>query len=118
VESDRVKYGDKRADKPGNGKRLPFTIWGVEGDGPNWGRVQGNNRERRPNSPNQLPEVYLARLIRAYTNPGDWVLDPFGGTGTTAVVCKALKRNCITLELGEANCAAIKDRLKKGAVNA
>jgi DNA modification methylase len=79
VDSDRAtKYNDKRIDDHENGgKRLPGTVWGVPSDGPYWGRVQGNSKERRPNHPNQLPEVYIERLIRAYTNPGDHIFDPF-----------------------------------------
>lgn len=118
VASDRaVVYNDPRAAKPGNGKRLPFTVWGLPSDGEGWGRVQGNNKERRGEHPNQLPERYLERLLRAYTNPGDWVLDPTGGSGTTVVVAKALGRNCTTVELTPENAASIKARLKKGAVN-
>jgi DNA modification methylase len=99
-----------------NGKRLPGTVWGVPSDGSNWGRVQGNNTERRAQHPNQLPEVYLERLIRAYTNPGDRILDPFGGSGTTAVVAKALGRRCDTIEISEGSCLSILERLKAGAV--
>lgn len=69
VASDRAStYGDKRVDDyDRGGMRLPFTVWGVPSDGPNWGRIQGQNRERRPSHPNQLPEKYIARLLRAYT---------------------------------------------------
>ena len=118
VASDRAaKYGDKRTDATERpGQRLPGTVWGVEGDGPHWGRVTGDNRERQKESPNQLPEVYLERLIRAYTNPGDTVLDPFGGSGTTAVVAMALGRNAVTIDVSKTNVEIIKERLKKGAV--
>jgi DNA modification methylase len=78
--------------------------------------VQGNNAERRQGHPNQLPEVYLQRLILAYTNPGDRILDPFGGSGTTAVVADALGRDCVTCDVSEHNVASIRDRLQKGAV--
>lgn len=117
VESDRVKMKDKRIHETKNGgKRLPGTVWGVPSDGPFWGRVQGNNEERRKNHSNQLPEKYLERLILAYTNPGDWILDPFGGSGTTAVVAQALGRNCTTLDISPSSCQSIRERLKKGAV--
>jgi DNA modification methylase len=100
VESDRVGYGDKRInDTENGGERLPFTVWGIPSDGPYWGRVNGNNAERRPNHPNQLPVLYLARLIKAYTNPGDRVLDPFCGSGTTAAVCQELGRQCVTIDI-------------------
>ena len=117
VESDRVKYGDKRIhDSENGGSRLPGTVWGVPSDGPNWGRVQGDNKERVKSCPNQLPEVYLERLILAYTNEGDHVCDPFGGSGTTAVVCQALGRNCVTFDISGANVNEIRRRLKRGSV--
>ena len=117
VDSDRVKYGDKRIHETKNGgKRPPGTVWGVPSDGPYWGRVQGNSRERRDVHSNQLPEVYLERLLLAYTNVGDRVLDPFGGSGTTAVVAEALQRTCVTLDVSEESCESIRRRLREGAV--
>lgn len=117
VDSDRVAYGDKRiAETERGGKRLPGTVWGVPSDGPNWGRVQGNNKERRGGHPNQLPEVYLERLIRAYTNPGDNILDPFCGSGTTAAVGVALGRNVVTVELVPATAASARTRIAAGPI--
>jgi len=118
VESDRAsKYADKRITlSPRRGFRVPGTVWGVPSDGEYWGRVQGNSTERRANHPNQLPEVYLERLIRAYTNPGDRVLDPFAGSGTTAVVAQALRRRCVTVDISQASCESVRCRLEKGAV--
>ena len=118
VDSDRATmYGDKRIhDTENGGRRLPGTVWGVPSDGAYWGRVQGNSKERRKGHPNQLPEVYLERLIRAYSNPGDRVLDPFAGSGTTAVVAQALGRSCVTVDISEDSCRSVEDRLEKGAV--
>lgn len=117
VDSDRVRYKDKRvAETERGGRRLPGTVWGVPSDGEYWGRVQGNSEERRPNHPNQLPEVYLERLIRAYTNVGSIILDPFGGSGTTATVAQALGRRCDTIEVSRASCESIEERVAKGAV--
>lgn len=118
VDSDRkTKYKDPRIhDSERGGSRLPGTVWGIPSDGPYWGRVQGNNEERRGNHPNQLPEVYLERLIKAYTNPGDSILDPFGGSGTTAVVAAALGRKCVTIEISEQSCQSLVSRLNKGSV--
>lgn len=112
-----TKYNDLRTeftDTPG--QRVPFDVWCTEYDGKFWGRVQGNNKEREgmENHPNQLPEVYLERLIKAYTNPNDWLLDCFGGTGTLAVVAKSLQRNSITLELSQPYCDDIMKRLHRG----
>lgn len=118
VDSDRATvYDDPRTKTTATpGKRLPSTVWGVPSDGPYWGRVQGNNEERQPEAPNQLPEVYLCRLLKAYTNPGDLVLDPFCGSGTTATVAVALGRNALTIDVSERNVEITRERIRKGAV--
>ncbi|MEM8979510.1 MAG: site-specific DNA-methyltransferase [Pseudomonadota bacterium] len=48
--------------------------------------------------PTQKPEALLHRVILATTNPGDVVLDPFFGTGTTGAVAKMLGRDFIGIE--------------------
>ncbi len=48
--------------------------------------------------PTQKPEALLRRIILASTQPGDLVLDPFVGTGTTAVVAKQLHRRWLGIE--------------------
>src|SRR5579883_3097605 len=48
--------------------------------------------------PTQKPEALLHRVLLASTGPGDIVLDPFLGTGTTAVVAKRLHRHFIGIE--------------------
>ena len=48
--------------------------------------------------PTQKPEALLARILLSSSNPGDVVLDPFFGTGTTGAVAKKLGRNFIGLE--------------------
>lgn len=61
------------------------------------------------NHPTQKPEKLIAKLILASTNIGDIVLDPFLGSGTSAVVAKKLKRNYIGIEMNEEySCWAIK----------
>lgn len=118
VTSDRQsKYKDSRTKKSKTpGKRLPFTVWGVESDGPYWGRVQGNSTERNNSSPNQLPEKYIERLLLAYTDEGDSVLDMFGGSGTVPTVARALGRECTCLEISPISARSIVKRIKKGAV--
>jgi modification methylase len=48
--------------------------------------------------PTQKPEALLARTILSATNPGDVILDPFFGTGTTGAVAKRLGRRFIGIE--------------------
>ncbi len=48
--------------------------------------------------PTQKPEALLARIILASTRPGDVILDPFFGTGTTGAVAKRLGRNFVGVE--------------------
>ncbi len=47
----------------------------------------------------QKPIKLIERMIKANSNEGDLVLDPFIGTGTTAIACKNLKRNFIGFEI-------------------
>lgn len=49
--------------------------------------------------PSQKPEALLERIIKASSNPGDLVLDPFAGTFTTCAVAQRLGRNSIGIEL-------------------
>ncbi|MEN3146976.1 site-specific DNA-methyltransferase [Neorhizobium sp. IRAMC:178] len=48
--------------------------------------------------PTQKPEALLARVIMASTKPGDVILDPFFGSGTTGAVAKRLGRNFVGIE--------------------
>lgn len=114
VPSDRATvYNDSRTPY---GMRIPLSVWSIENDGNYWGRVTGNSSEKIAGHPNQLPELYLDRLVKAYTNAGDWILDPFGGTGTTATVAHWLGRNVVTVEQSAKYCEDIFNRLLKGAV--
>lgn len=51
--------------------------------------------------PTQKPEALLYRILQSSSNPGDVVLDPFFGTGTTGVVAKRLHRHWIGIERDE-----------------
>ena len=56
------------------------------------------NGDGRKSHPTQKPEALLHRIIVGTTNPGDVILDPFFGTGTTGAVAKLLGRHFIGLE--------------------
>ena len=61
--------------------------------------------------PCQMPEAVLERIIRVSSNEGDVVLDPFGGSGTTAAVAHRLGRRFITMDRSESYCRVIATRL-------
>ncbi|MDP7008057.1 MAG: DNA methyltransferase [Phycisphaerales bacterium] len=101
-QTDRASiYNDRRThNKPSNkGMRVPMDVW----YGKYWGRIQGNNKERRHGHHNQIPEVYLERVILACSNKGDLVLDPFCGSGTTGTVARAHHRRSISIEQSTTN---------------
>ena len=64
---------------------------------------------------NQLSTKLLSRVIEISTRPGDIVLDPFGGSGTTFAVCEARHRYWIGIELE--NCDVIVERLTAGDIS-
>ena len=61
--------------------------------------------------PTQKPEKLIAKLVLASSNPGDIVLDPFLGSGTTSVVAKKLGRHFVGIELDEKYCCLAEKRL-------
>ncbi|MCW4004530.1 MAG: site-specific DNA-methyltransferase [Candidatus Bathyarchaeota archaeon] len=69
------------------------------------------NEEGKRIHTQQSPISLLLRIILSSSLPGDVVLDPTAGTGTTLVVAKQLERNSIGLELDPAHVALIKKRL-------
>ena len=62
--------------------------------------------------PTQKPEKLLAKLILASSNPGDTVLDPFLGSGSTSVTAKKLGRHYVGIELNEQYCIWAEKRLE------
>ena len=59
----------------------------------------------------QKPEALIKRLVLASTDPGDLVVDPFSGTGTTAAVCKQLGRDYIVMDADPRMVEITKERL-------
>ena len=71
------------------------------------------SRKRRTN---QLSTKILDRIVEMSTRPGDLVLDPFGGSGTTFDVCERKDRRWIGIEMGETDLIA--ERLQDGMLHA
>lgn len=129
-------YGDKRADPDG---RVPDDTWMMAptlppevptrdgfilrpqdiperfpADSDTWfySRVAGTFGERRGWHGCQMPEQLLGRIIRACSNAGDVVMDPFGGSGTTLAVAKKLNRQFVGFELSPEYAKKIEERLQ------
>lgn len=65
--------------------------------------------------PTQKPEKLIAKMVLASSNPGDLVLDPFLGSGTTSVAAKKLNRHYLGIEKEEQYCLWAEQRLEKAA---
>ena len=76
---------------PYNSEKVPGNVW-------NFPRVRFRMDEYE-NHPTQKPEKLLERIIKASSNEGDIVLDPFAGTFTTVAVAQKLKRDGLGIEL-------------------
>jgi DNA modification methylase len=115
----QLVYADARADSRG---RLPDDTWilrpqdlpeGFQPEEDTWyfSRVCGTFKERAGWHGCQMPEQLLGRIIRACSNPGELVLDPFAGSGTTLTVAKKLGRKWIGFELSPHYAAQAQARL-------
>jgi len=62
-----------------------------------------------------FPEELPLRCIKASTKPGDIVLDPFCGTGTTGVACKRLGRKFVGIEINPQYIGIATDRIEGAA---
>ena len=101
VASWRQLNGDKRADPRG---RVPLDVF-------DFPRVTGNSKQRRAHFPTQLHEGLVERCVLMSTVAGERVADVFSGSGTTAIVCKRLGRECDSIELDPTSCERIADEL-------
>ncbi|CAN5191276.1 hypothetical protein BH20ACI2_BH20ACI2_07630 [soil metagenome] len=92
-------------DKIGNYRDThPSNIW-TDISVPFWSMPENTDH------PTQKPEKLLAKMILASTNAGDLILDPFAGSGTTAVTAKKLGRNFLAIESDENHCLLAQKRL-------
>ena len=98
--------GPKRGELSGNplGKN-PSDIWAI----PN---VKSNHIEKTDH-PCQFPVELIERLVLSMTNPGDWVLDPFMGTGTTAIAALMHGRRAIGAEIMPNYIRIARERIRK-----
>lgn len=94
--------------------RPPSTLWPQEDVGHNHEaklEVKAFNPQNVFDTPK--PERLIERVLTLGSNPGDWVLDSFGGSGTTGAVAHKMGRRWIMVELGEHCHTHIIPRLQK-----
>jgi len=114
----QTTYADRRANPVG---KLPDDTWYLrpqeteehfQADMDTWSvsRVCGTFKERTDH-PCQMPEAVLERIVKVSSNPGDLVIDPFAGSGTTLAVAKRLNRKFLGIELSEDYADAVRERL-------
>ncbi|MGH7214233.1 MAG: DNA-methyltransferase [Tepidisphaeraceae bacterium] len=107
----QTTYADKRANSKG---KLPDDTWFLRPqeaaphayfepgyDTWNESRVCGTFKEREGWHGCQMPIGVLNRIIKASSNPGDVVLDPFNGSGTTVVAAALLDRKYVGIDQSE-----------------
>jgi DNA modification methylase len=95
----------------------PILYGWKEGEGHNWygDRKQSNILEfNKPSAsrehPTMKPLDLLEYLIKLTTQVGDWVLDPFAGSGSTLLACHNLNRKCYSIEFDPKYCDVIIER--------
>lgn len=99
------KYGDSRA---AAGGKIMDDVWQIP-------RVCGSFKERVKGVPTQLPSELVRRIIECSSNPGDTVLDPFCGSGTTLAVAQRLGRDGTGIEINADYVKIASDRIAEAA---
>jgi site-specific DNA-methyltransferase (adenine-specific) len=87
----QTTYADKRADSRG---KIPDDVW-------SFSRLCGTFVERVQWHPCQMPEKVLERIVKVSSKPGDLVMDPFSGSGTTCCVAARLGRKYFGIDISE-----------------
>jgi len=110
VRSRRQEIGDRRANPAG---KVRSNVW-------TFARVAGTFRERvKPPAgekpPTQLPLSMVRMVVEGFTNPGDLVVDPFAGTGTTGVAAVQTGRRFVGLDLRETWATVARERIARAA---
>lgn len=103
-------------DKEGGTPRLKWFVDELEGQPIQdvWTDIPpiGAQAAERLGYPTQKPEALLSRIVEASTSPGDVVLDPFCGCGTTVAAAQRLGRQWIGIDITHLAIALIKHRLE------
>lgn len=94
-----------RPDRYKSQMKNPTDVWKIS--------MVSGNFEERTSHPAQYPEELIERIILSGTNEGDVVLDPFMGSGTTAVVATKLGRHYLGYEIVNEYCEIAHKRISR-----
>ena len=97
-------YGDDRY-KPDKRGKLMHDVWRLP--------TINNMAKERTGYPTQKPLALYERIIKASSNEGDWVLDPFCGCATTPIAAERLKRRWIGMDIWDGALAQVQNRLAR-----
>lgn len=100
-----VKKGGERNWKGG---RTQMTVWDV-------GSVAGEKDKTA--HPTQKPVDLFVRSVEHHTNPGEYIYDPFAGSGTLMIACEKTKRRALMMELDPKYCDVIVQRYENYSGN-
>ena len=89
--------------------KLPTDTW--------WHTIVSPNGKEKTGYPTQKPLGVLRRIIQASSEEGDWVLDFFGGSGTTAAAAAELGRKFVTVDQNPEAIEVMKKRLTADLVS-
>ena len=76
----------------------------------------GRDEKQHGKHPTQKPVALIERCLLASTHPGDLILDPFMGAGTTAIAALRLKRQFVGIEMKREFCALAQTRADRETV--
>lgn len=105
LEDVKVPALNYRPDRYKTQLKNPTDVWRIS--------MVSGNYEERTGHPAQYPEELVERIILAGSDRGDTILDPFMGSGTTAVAARRLERHYLGYEIVEEYCAMAAERLKR-----
>lgn len=83
--------------------KLPTDVW--------WHTIVSPTGKEKTGYATQKPVGILRRIIAASSRPGDWILDPFAGSGTTGAAAAALDRNVVLVDQSDDAIAVMEARL-------
>lgn len=110
--------GPKKGQPSGNPKgKNPSDIWEIieqDWESGMWDipNVKSNHPEKTEH-PCQFPIELVERFVLALTNEDGWVLDPFGGVGSTAIAAIKNSRNVVSIEKQEEYCSVTEKRIQE-----